>query len=382
MKLLLITNNFPPISCGVGDYTYHIAQELVSQGHVVSVICRSNQGISEYWSNVNEGFSVNAIGGNWAIEDWKIVLSYIDNKPIDDVIFQYVPSAYNKYATPWPLLFFFKQVKRLPVNLVTTFHETYVRYNWSHPKYVYVALSQRFIARYVAKNSNQLITSIDRYENQLQKWNSNISLIPIGSNILPITVTKEEILKLRSNIAPNGETIFCTFGNRNHQLFFELFIRILEIKPNSVLLIIGKVNADLNVLANSIRNKVYVTGFLEASEVFKYLKSSDAFIMLDNVGEKGNGGTCNKSGSLAAGFAAGLPIFATKGDMTNTLLVEKSGIKFVPFNNVNKASEIIVRCLENHENLSKQVTQSEIFYSTFLSYKTIISKYLKFLKYK
>ena len=378
MKLLLITNNFPPISCGVGDYTYNIGKEFITKGHDVTVICRDDKRISDYWNKTNEGFTVYTTGGNWTIKDWKRVLDLVSKLSVDNLIFQYVPGSYNKYAVPWSLLYFFNKLKKTEVKVITTFHETYVRYNWSHPKYLYVALGQRIIARHVAQKSDKLITSIDRYKDQLERWNSNITLIPIGSNIIPVEVQVSDILELRKAIAPNGETVFCTFGNRNHELLLELFKKILDIKPKSTLLIIGKVNTDLSPLTKSVRKHVHATGFLEANEVFKYLKASDAFIMLDKVGQKGDGGTCNKSGSLAAGFAAKLPVFATKGDMTNRLLIEESGTEFVPYANVNKASEIIVSIMSSEGNVLNKIKQSEEFYLNFLSYNKIIAEYIKF----
>ena len=378
MKLLLITNNFPPISCGVGDYTYNIGKEFITKGHDVTVICRDDKRISDYWNKTNEGFTVYTTGGNWTIKDWKRVLDLVSKLSVDNLIFQYVPGSYNKYAVPWSLLYFFNKLKKTEVKVITTFHETYVRYNWSHPKYLYVALGQRIIARHVAQKSDKLITSIDRYKDQLERWNSNITLIPIGSNIIPVEVQVSDMLQLRKAIAPNGETVFCTFGNRNHELLLELFKKILDIKPKSTLLIIGKVNTDLSPLTKSVRKHVHATGFLEANEVFKYLKASDAFIMLDKVGQKGDGGTCNKSGSLAAGFAAKLPVFATKGDMTNRLLIEESGTEFVPYANVNKASEIIVSIMSSEGNVLNKIKQSEEFYLNFLSYNKIIAEYIKF----
>jgi glycosyltransferase involved in cell wall biosynthesis len=378
VKLLLITNNFPPISCGVGDYTYNIGKEFITKGHDVTVICRDDKRISDYWNKTNEGFTVYTTGGNWTIKDWKRVLDLVSKLSVDNLIFQYVPGSYNKYAVPWSLLYFFNKLKKTEVKVITTFHETYVRYNWSHPKYLYVALGQRIIARHVAQKSDKLITSIDRYKDQLERWNSNITLIPIGSNIIPVEVQVSDMLQLRKAIAPNGETVFCTFGNRNHELLLELFKKILDIKPKSTLLIIGKVNTDLSPLTKSVRKHVHATGFLEANEVFKYLKASDAFIMLDKVGQKGDGGTCNKSGSLAAGFAAKLPVFATKGDMTNRLLIEESGTEFVPYANVNKASEIIVSIMSSEGNVLNKIKQSEEFYLNFLSYNKIIAEYIKF----
>lgn len=38
MKILFITNNFPPIVDGVGDYTYNIAKQFAEHNHKVYII--------------------------------------------------------------------------------------------------------------------------------------------------------------------------------------------------------------------------------------------------------------------------------------------------------------------------------------------------------
>lgn len=370
MKVFFITNKFPPLSCGVGDYTYHLAKEFVNNGHGVSVICCTNDSITDYWKVHYENFDVYPLGGNWQRKDLTLVLEKIKAIAPDSILFQYVPGSFNRYAVPWDLIYFYKQLNKLSVKILTTFHETYVRYNFNHPKYLYVALGQRLIARYLAKNSHQLMTSIDRYEQQLKSWNRNVTIIPVGSNILTIPVSTGEIETIRKRFAPNEEAILCTFGIRNHQTLLDLFQEVVNLKSNTVLLIIGKLNANLECLPQTIRKKVYSTGFLEADEVYRHLKASDAFVMMDFVSKNGEGGTCNKSGSLAAAFAAGLPIFATKGDMTNKLLLEKS--KIIWLQDKNNALDLIITHLES-DNSDIHI-DNQMFFNNYLSWSVIYSR--------
>ena len=374
-NLLFITNKFPPLGCGVGDYTYHLAKEFVKNGHKVSVICKTDHTIKDYWQNHDEGFKVYPIGGNWQRRDWQLVLENIQQINPNTVLFQYVPGSYDRHALPWQLFYFYRKLHKLPVKIVTTFHEVYVRYNWSHPKYLYMAIAQRLIARFVAKNSHQLVTSIDRYEQQLKRWNPNVTIIPVGSNILPISVSPEEIETIRRKIAPSGEAVLCTFGKRDHQPLLELFQEVVSRKPDTVLLIIGKLNANLEALPEAVRKKVHSTGFLEADEVYRHLKASDAFIMFDPIGEKGNGGTCNKSGSLAAAFAAGLPIFATKGDMTNKLLIQESALIFISFRLVETSAKKISELLMNQKELNLNSKFSFNFFNNYLSPENFLAQY-------
>lgn len=378
-NILFITNKFPPLSCGVGDYTYYLSKEFIKDGANVSVICQSNEEIESYWNNNNEGYHIYPIGGRWQSSDWNRVLEKIKQLNPYCVLLQYVPGSYHHHAIPWALNTFIKKLKKLYIKVVTTFHETYVRYNWTHPKYIYLALAQRIIARTVAKNSDALITSIDRYKNQLCKWNKNIKIIPIGSNILPVPIGKKDILKLRQKIAPNGEFVLTTFGNRDHHSIIDLFLKLLEKKQNVVLLILGNSDISKNITQNKLREKVIVTGFLEAKEIYHYLKCSNLFINITNFSKKG--GSNNKSGALAAGFCAELPIVGSKGRMTNKLLIEKSKIQWLNFNDLNASSNSIIGILGDKELRDSLSRYSRLFYDNYLAWPIIYIKYKEIIEY-
>lgn len=377
MKLIFITNNFPPISCGVGDYTYHLAKEFVTNGYEVHVICRSHPDIAAQWSNNPENIVIHPIGGNWKRADWSRVLHQIGNIAPTHVLFQYVPGAYNKYAVPWNLIYFFKCLNGLPVMVVTTFHEIYIRYNFAHLKYLYVALGQRLVAKYIAKKSHNLITSIDRYASILKPWNEKVSIIPIGSNIPPIPVAEDEIRELRFRLAPNGERIICTFGSRNHEPLINIFRELLVQDSELVLLIIGNLNGHLNMVPDKIRSKIIITGFLESRKVYKHLKCANLFFNLTNLVHKS--GASNKSGSLAAAFAAGLPIVGFMGHLTNKLLLKHSNMVYVS-SNVTKESLLKISQILNSKAIQKELSQHSLtFYKEFLSWKKIKLEYQRVL---
>lgn len=378
-NILFITNKFPPLSCGVGDYTYYLSKEFVKEGYNVTVICHTNAEIAAYWQDSKEKMTVHPVGGKWNKKDWEKVFITIEKLSPDYILFQYVPGGFHHHAIPWALTTFIKKLKKISIKVVTTFHETYVRYNWSHPKYIYLALAQRIIARTVAKNSDALITSIDRYKNQLNKFNKNIKIIPIGSNIPPLPIDKSELLKLRQKIAPNGEFVLTTFGNRDHYSIIDLFLKLLEKKQNVVLLIVGNSDISKNISQNKLREKVIVTGFLEAKEIYHYLKCSDLFINITNFSKKG--GSNNKSGALAAGFCAELPIVGSKGIMTNRLLSEKSKIQWLDFDNLNAASDSIQRILDNKELRDLLSHESKLFYNNYLAWFKIYNRYKEFIEY-
>jgi hypothetical protein len=122
-----------------------------------------------------------------------------------------------------------------------------------------------------------------------------------------------------------------------------------------------------------MRQQIHSTSFLEADEVYRHLKASDVFMSVTNFTEKG--GSNNKSGALAAAFAAGLPILGAFGDMTNKLLFKKSKLQWVNFNDNLKAIDTIKHLLENKQEQQLLSMASIEFYNNFLKWSQIYQPY-------
>ena len=83
-KILFITNNFPPITCGVGDYTYKLSQELVKQGWKVSILCASKPEITKNNNNFKkEGIDVFSLVESWDNKGLKQLFNVFENKNYD-----------------------------------------------------------------------------------------------------------------------------------------------------------------------------------------------------------------------------------------------------------------------------------------------------------
>ena len=47
LNIVLITNNFPPVICGVGDYSAQLANTFQAAGNSVSIICINAPGVAQ-----------------------------------------------------------------------------------------------------------------------------------------------------------------------------------------------------------------------------------------------------------------------------------------------------------------------------------------------
>ena len=76
----------------------------------------------------------------------------------------------------------------------------------------------------------------------------------------------------------------------------------------------------------NLQKSVAVTGFLSREEIFKYLQVSDLFIIFDADRPPEGSGISLKSGSVAAAFAAGIPILSNRGSLTESLFQHRKNV--------------------------------------------------------
>ncbi|MEZ4843456.1 MAG: glycosyltransferase family 4 protein [Bacteroidia bacterium] len=318
-RILIISNNYPPTICGVGDYSYGLALEFAKASYNVHVICKSQLDIRQ-----SADIHVHPIVENWTIGGAKTVLKVVRNINPDVILLQYVPNLYSKIALPFNFLYFVFLIQKRKIPIITMFHEVSYRLNPSNAKSYFIAQLQRIIALLICKYSNSIITSIEYYEKKLKKLTyKKVAVIPIGSPIIELFDNHAYQIELRKSICKADEIIIATFGVRNFSILIDATKQLISKGSKIKLLICGKINDEAIIAENDF---IKSTGILSLTDIGKHLSIADIFVMPDEVKNNFEGGTCNKSGSLAAAFQFGLPIIGFKGDMTNDLLVDGENI--------------------------------------------------------
>ncbi|WP_338875060.1 glycosyltransferase family 4 protein [Spirosoma sp. SC4-14] len=369
MKVAILTNNFPPAVDGVGDYSFNLATEFKKNGHDVLVICKKNTHLYENQSEVYPFINT------WNFQSCLTLNKFLSIHKPDWLFLQYVPNSFSKWAMPiWiPLLLL--MCKRYGVKISITFHEVYVRMTYWPIKYWIMAFIQRVICFFLLQIADVIITSIDFYKLLLEKYSrKSIHLIPIGSNILPVQVSDEDIIAIRKVIAPKDEDILSTFGIRNHNLLIKVYYEVCKRHPETKLLICGKlqISKELEPIYNQIRDNVYETGYLPNAEVYRMLRASDIFFLPDPVTNVFEGGTSNKSTSLAAALLARLPVVGTRGDMNNALLKQTPGVFLEDASQPVQIAERLLSIL-NSQQQPEAISQ---FFYRHLSWEATYQRYV------
>jgi glycosyltransferase involved in cell wall biosynthesis len=381
MNILVISSHYPKIFGGVSDYTYYLAEALKSETTKITVLTTKSQEII----TENGQIKVLADIDNWNIIGILKIIRNIEKINPDYVFLQYVPYMYSRIGLPFFLIFltFYFRFKKL--KFLTTFHEIARSIDFKNIKYLLIAILQRVIAYLISINSNYIVITIDIYRDMLSPFSYKIEKIPAGGNIKKIDLSKLELENLRTKICNRTNYyIVSTIATNIERLHF-LFEILSELKKEQFPLkaiIIGRIKAEevsqcLEIF--DIRNIVFLTGYLEPFEIYKYLKITDLFIYLGAKGRNGLVGASSKNTSLIGAYTAGLPVLAVKGYMTDNFFTHKKDIYYLEDLDNKYISNKIIDLLSNKSMLENLRKGSAQIYNEKLSWTVIANKYMNVL---
>ncbi len=376
MKVVFLTSNYPPTICGVGDHTRHLAHEMSKHGVEVSVICSDNQNAGNL-DNI-EVFPVVKNCSALDTEGVRSVLQLVKKIQPDWFIVQYVPHAYHPKGLPLKLVKLYNDISKLNIPILTIFHEVKIRPERAFKTQI-MSFLQGKIAYKIANLSGKIATSIDFYSNNLKDIPlSKKAIIPIASNILPIEVDNavRENLKKQNKITKETKVV-CTFGNRDITSFLPVFDALVKDYPNLKWLLCGK-NSTSSTVLNS-RSYIQYAGEMTAEQIYKHLSLGDVFFMPDLVSEEGEGGTCNKSGSLACALSLGIPVVGAKGDMNNQLLIDGENILLTDMRNSQAIYQSLKSCLDSAELSTELGKNAQQFHEKSLTWAVSTEQFFKLM---
>ena len=367
MTILLICNHFPPEIDGVGDYTYFLAQQFQRMGHRVHVVCREQPEIRS-----PEGVSVHRLIRHWNVAAQTRVLDIIEREQADWVLLQYVPQGFQARGVPLVLPRLAKSIRQRGLRLGITFHEVQVR-KQGFRGFILGTLQER-LARDLCRSAQVCITSIEFYQLLLSRFHPDVRLIPVGSNIPP---PAENTPAPAQAWFPAGTQVISTFGKRPLGALLEA-VRQLHTEGMAVgLLVCGQTMAA--PLAEHAPWARY-TGYQNAETIAQYLRHSDLFVLPDSVNAAGEGGTCTKSGSLAAAYAAGVPVLGLRGDMTNALLVHGQNIWLLGQPGPQHLADALRGLLSHPEQRERLRAGGWALHTQHLAWASIAQQYLNLIQ--
>lgn len=273
MKVLLISGSFPPMRCGVGDYTGHLAEALAAQAGVeVGVL--TSQGARTSGESRNGIFPV---VGVWAPRDFPKIMAVLRRWKPDVVHIQYPSQGYagRRFASLLPVLCHLAGFR-----VVQTWHEYHLtRRPWL---WFLAQLPVSGAVVVVRPHFLEKMTPLLRRTLRNKTW----SFIPNASSIPAVTLTATDRESVRTSYGRGQAELVVYFGFMYPKKGVERLFQILD-PSRQHLVIIGEVRESDEyhraVLSCATSppwtGKVTLAGFLPAEEVARVIAAADAVVL-------------------------------------------------------------------------------------------------------
>lgn len=338
MKLALISGEFPPLQGGVGDYSRELALEFARRGLALTVItsapapppatargaARSLQAAENAEGTVTYALqyaNLRSFLGLWRVDRL--------TRDCDAVHIQYQAAAYGM-TPPIHWLPRFLRRRTQARKLFVTFHDLNVPYlfpragplRWQ--TLLYLARSCDGVVVTNQEDFQRLSGERGWMAAQNRRTAAAVlRLIPIGSNITPVTQSLSELTATLAGLGVQpGETLLCYFGFLNASKDGETLVRVLaniiRAGYNARLLMLGgeigasdptnvayaqRVRALIRELG--VSSRVIWTGYRPPEEVSALWQAADIALL------PYADGASLRRGTLLAALAHGLPIVST-----------------------------------------------------------------------
>lgn len=277
MRILLVSGSFPPMPCGVGDYTAKLAESLAHRKNTEVAVLTHKRG-----RNPLDGRPYQLLSGadGWRIAETLRIARDVQNWRPDVIHFQYPGREYGILQCLLPMLF---RIMGYPVFL--TLHEYYRIHDCQSLLTAVLHLPNMLAARGVVvtrEEYQKLMPSI--YARILRR--KAVRHIRIASNIPTILLDDAERGKVRGQYGDPCDSFLSYFGFVSPQKGLEDLFRIANPGRHYIVLVCDLQESDsyqktiLGIIGTPLwKGRVTVTGFLPDIEVGRILSASDAVIL-------------------------------------------------------------------------------------------------------
>jgi len=268
MRVLLVSGAYPPMQCGIGDYTSRLARSLGKRDDVIVAVL-TDIAAGPAFEDVN----LFPIVRTWGLRETSTILGLMRKWRPDIVHVQYPSHSYRKIQWILPTI---SLLANGPV--VQTWHEYYSPRNW--PSVLNAALPGGLVA--VRPHYMERMPGWYRWLNRHKEFRyiPNASSIPAVS----LTETERDVIHTRLGASENGLIVYFGFAYPAKEI--EALFEIADPQRHRLVLVCDLSATDAyqaSIIALVNRDdwagKVTVTGFLPPVEAAKLLAAADAVVL-------------------------------------------------------------------------------------------------------
>lgn len=364
MKIIFISNKFPPISCGVGDYTYKLAKCLSKKGIYISILCSNYKEIEKSVIQFKKyGIKVFPIVKSWDQKGLDNIQNFFNKEHYDWVSIQYVPYSFSENGIPF---FFVSNLKKIfgNVNYHIMYHELWVgKQKRTALKLKFIGSLQKLAIKNMKLKLNPKIvhTHSEVYIKQLNSIGFNVKKLPIPSNINKLNYFDYEFDKKKE--------FYTFFGNiRKNEKLEPFFVELKTIYKNKdvtpVINLIGNTGPHTNYCIDLLQtlNIEYENYGFRSQKIISEILNSTAYGISTTPHY-----LFEKSGAVAAMIQHNVKVVSVSRDIQNMDINENNFSYKIQKYEVGSLKNILTNKLE--ENIYKDIEWiSEKFLSDINNY--------------
>ena len=313
MRILLVTKNFPPLSCGVGDYACRLAEALSSGGDRVTVL---TEPAGEPRRGTPDLIELPLNGSR----DLRPILSAIAEAAPERVQLEYSGYAWGRWGTAWWVNSMLFRLRRRGIPVHVGLHELAIRMR-QHPLQAPVALAQWLHVALIVAAAQTVAVNLRSRARLLGRlfpwWRAKVRYRPNSSTIRVVPFTEAERAALRRERGvSSGETVVATFGlfhrAKNYEGLIQAIAHLRRSRATHLWMLGNTAVASPAYIAklkqiardSGIEDAIWWPGKLEARQISEALQAADVFVLPQSDGH------LTRSSAFMAAAAHALPVVA------------------------------------------------------------------------
>ncbi len=351
MRICMVCPSYPPqdMTCGVGDYTRCLMEELVRQGEEVLVVTSDH-----YRGKADSSIPVLPTVQSWTLGTAWWLTGSRKHPPVDLIHLQYTPNLYG-HSLGFKLIPLLARLLAKGPPIIVTFHTL----TGGSLKTKIAALLLLTTAHHSVSANEEVSAMLRRHLPALAgRWTE----IPIGTNI-PAVPTNEVLDRrtARTRLGlPEDALLLVHFGlvypGKGLETIITALPKVLRHQPRARLVIVGDIRPEnqeyrrtLTALADrlSVTSAVIWAGRRSPEEVSRILRVSDLFVV------PYDDGASIRRGSLMAGLAHGLPVISTHSSLPSSYLRDGVNVVLVPPRDADALAAKIASLLATPEEAAR-----------------------------
>jgi glycosyltransferase involved in cell wall biosynthesis len=325
-RFAFVSPNYHPRTCGVGDHSMRLAQELRRRGFECAIFTRAPAQPNPTAPDIE----VTGVPGATPLLIADGIRRRLQAFSATDLVLQYTPQMFGAWRLGSPAAIWLAAAgRRMGLNVVVVAHELYLPWSVRPDVTLGAALMHLQLAALMQVAGHVLVTvetraAQIRWMARLLHRDDRVGVLRVGPNALPAPRShRPSRLRLGT---------FSTMGrDKRFDVILDCFARVHARRPEAELVLLGNL-ADSSdprlkafhdtVAQHPARHAIRIPGKQELDDVAREIAQLDVYLFPMLTGAN------TRSGTLPVALGTGLPVVAIKGVETDSLFVDGENIAF------------------------------------------------------